>query len=112
MSIEVVRHSERDVAQPIRADEEMGRLLELIDGSSPGVPKDEPQVLPRRCEPTWFRALFLGIADDCSPLALGTVDLRASDAPTAMREAICMPWPSQAIGFRLLDLGRLGVGRP
>jgi hypothetical protein len=54
--------------------------------------------------------MFLGIADDTSPLTLGTVDLRASEASMAMREAILMPWPPQAIGFRLLDLRRIGGG--
>src|SRR5437764_11620030 len=51
-----------------------------------------------------FKAQFLGLADDCTPLNLGLAKLRASEASAAMCEAISMPWPPQAIGFRLLDV--------
>jgi hypothetical protein len=58
-----------------------------------------------------FRAQFLGLADDCSPMHLGVADLRASEASAAMREAIRMAWPPQAIGFRLLEVSAMRLGR-
>ena len=107
MGIEVLRGSE-SVAEPIQTDVEMARLSALIDGRPAAVSKDDTSLHTRRRQPTWFQALFLGLADDCSPLALETVDLLASEPSTAMREAITMPWPPQAIGFRLLDLRPIG----
>jgi hypothetical protein len=104
MAVEVLGGSESvAVAQPRQTAAEMSRFPTRIDGPPAAVSS-------RRVQTTWFQALFLGIADDTSPLTLGTVDLRASEASMAMREAILMPWPPQAIGFRLLDLRRIGGG--
>lgn len=50
-----------------------------------------------------FRAQFLGLANDCAPIIVGMANLGASEARGAMREAISMAWPPQAIGFRLLE---------
>jgi hypothetical protein len=61
---------------------------------------------PRAPLSSRFRAQFLGIADDLTPLNLGITELRASEASAAMWEAMRMAWPPQAIGFRLLDISR------
>jgi hypothetical protein len=58
-----------------------------------------PQARPS----TRFRAQFLGIGDDLKPFELGVTDLDAMEASAAMREAICMDWPPQAIGVRLVE---------
>jgi hypothetical protein len=110
MGIEIVRRSEFPaVAESVQADIDTAQPSVLIHSLSPVVWEDDPNP-PRGREPTWFRVQFLGLADDCSPQALGTVDLRAAEASTAMREAICMGWPPEAIGFRLLDLRRTAGG--
>jgi hypothetical protein len=62
-------------------------------------PIRNPQVRPS----SRFRAQFLGIAGDLTPIEVGVTDLNASEASEAMREAISMAWPPQAIGFRLLE---------
>jgi hypothetical protein len=57
-----------------------------------------------------FKAQFFGVADDLTPLNLGAADLRASEVSAAMWEAISMAWPTQATGFRLLDVSDLIAG--
>ncbi len=59
-----------------------------------------------------FRLQFLGLAADRSPSILKEVDLRASDASEAVREAARLDWPPRALGFRLIDReGREIFGR-
>src|SRR5437763_1110301 len=58
-----------------------------------------------------FKAQFLGLEDDGTPLNLGMAELRASEASAAMWEAISMPWPPQAIGFQLLDVSDPIIGK-
>jgi hypothetical protein len=58
-----------------------------------------------------FQVQFFGVAEDMTPLNLGVADLRASEAAAAMWEAIGMAWPTEAIGFRLLQVGGQGLDR-
>jgi len=50
-----------------------------------------------------FRLQFLGLAADRGASILKEVDLRASDASEAVREAARLDWPPRALGFRLID---------
>ncbi len=59
-----------------------------------------------------FRLQFLGLAADRGASILKEVDLRASDASEAVREAARLDWPPRALGFRLIDReGREIFGR-
>ena len=59
-----------------------------------------------------FRLQFLGLAADRGQSILKEVDLRASDASEAVREAARLDWPPRALGFRLIDReGREIIGR-
>jgi hypothetical protein len=50
-----------------------------------------------------FRLQFLGLAANRGASVLKEVDLRASDASEAVREAARLDWPPRALGFRLID---------
>jgi len=50
-----------------------------------------------------FRLQFLGLAANRGASILKEVDLRASDASEAIREAARLDWPPRALGFRLID---------
>jgi hypothetical protein len=50
-----------------------------------------------------FRIQFFGVPTGRRPTILGEVDLLASDALTAMRQAAHATWPPLAIGFCLID---------
>ena len=61
---------------------------------------------------TEFRLQFRFDPIDRGPIILKEVDLLASDAPGAIREAAHIAWPPRAIGFRLVDReGREVFGR-
>jgi hypothetical protein len=62
--------------------------------------------------PAQFRLQFLGAAPDNGPTVVGEVGVQATDVATAVRQAIHIPWPPLAIGFRLIDQeGREVFGR-
>lgn len=91
-------------------NEAMARLTALIRNPDARIPGNEQgRALEKRVR-TRFRAQFLGIGDDCAPLDVGIADLQASEPRAAMREAMSMAWPPQAIGFRLLDVDRQVAG--
>ena len=50
-----------------------------------------------------YRLQFLGAGTDRGLRVLQEVGVRASDVPGAIRQAIHIAWPPQAIGFRLFD---------
>ena len=59
-----------------------------------------------------FRLQFLGLAAERGASILKEVDLCASDASEAVREAARLDWPPRALGFRLIDWeGREIFGR-
>jgi len=59
-----------------------------------------------------FRIQFFGVPTNRAPTILGEVDLLASDAFTAIRQAAHAAWPPCAIGFCLIDReGRAVFGR-
>ena len=59
-----------------------------------------------------FRLQLLGLAAERGASILKEVDLRASDASEAVREAARLDWPPRALGFRLIDWeGRETFGR-
>jgi hypothetical protein len=89
------------------ADAVIAELSALISSPQAGSSIDErfPVVLGQQRR-IHFRAQFLGIGDRGSPVNALLADLRATEASTAMREAISMVWPPGAIGFRLIEVGR------
>ena len=92
-------------------DAVMAQLSALVGSSHAANPgNDQGRVAADRGRPR-FRAQFLGLANDRAPIIVGMANLRASEAWGAMREAITMAWPPQAIGFRLLDADRFSGGR-
>ena len=59
-----------------------------------------------------FRLQLLGLAAERGASILKEVDLRASDASEAVREAARLDWPPRALAFRLIDReGREILGR-
>ena len=90
----------------VKGHEAMAQLTAIIRNPETRIPVDQQGHAWKKRSRTRFRAQFLGMADDCAPLVVGMVDLRASEGWAAMREAISMAWPPQAIGFRLLDVDR------
>jgi hypothetical protein len=96
-----------------RGDEVIANLSVLI--RNPRAPSSVDvllHVVSDDCDQRRFKAQFLGIADDLTPLNLEVAELRASEVSAAMWEAICMAWPLRAIGFRLLDVRDQIVRRP
>ena len=52
---------------------------------------------------TRFRLQFLAVADDRTLQVVKENEVRARDAPQAIRQAVQIEWPPQAIGFKLID---------
>lgn len=62
--------------------------------------------------PAQFRLQFLATIPQIGPTILGEVGVRATDFATAVRQAIHVPWPPGATGFRVIDQeGREVFGR-
>jgi hypothetical protein len=87
-------------------DAVMAQLSALVGSPHAAGPVDEQGLVVCDRRKPRFRAQFLGLANDSAPIIVGMANLRASEARGAMREAITMVWPPQAIGFRLLDSDR------
>jgi hypothetical protein len=95
-----------------RGDEVISQLSALIRNPRAASSGDELcHVVSGDFELIRFKAQFIGVADDHTPLKLEVADLHASEASAAMWEAIGMAWPPQAIGFRLLDVRDPIIGR-
>ena len=50
-----------------------------------------------------FRLQFLAVADDRTLKVVKEHEVHASDVPGAIRQAVQIEWPPQAIGFKLID---------
>ena len=50
-----------------------------------------------------FRLQFLAVADDRTLMIVKEHVVHAPDAPGAIRQALQIEWPPQAIGFKLID---------
>jgi len=66
----------------------LGELIHVISGGS---------------APGEYRIQFLGAGTDRGLRVLEEVGVHATDVPRAIRQAIHIAWPPQAIGFRLFD---------
>jgi len=54
--------------------------------------------------PQRFRLQFVGVGADHGPAVVTETEIQASDASSAIREAVEALWPPRAIRLRLLDL--------
>jgi hypothetical protein len=54
--------------------------------------------------PQRFRLQFFGVGADLGPTVLAETEIVATDASSAIREAVEARWPPRAAGLRLLDL--------
>jgi hypothetical protein len=74
-----------------------------------------PATSERRTTP--YRLQFLALADDRTLKIVKEHEVHAPDAPGAIRQAVQIEWPAQAIGFKLIDqdghevFGRQNGGR-
>ncbi len=72
-------------------------------GSDPHELDELVRVIAGGAAPGQYRLLFLGAATAQGSRVLEEVGVHASDVPGAIRQAIRIAWPPQAIEFRLFD---------
>ncbi len=66
-------------------------------------PLDELVRLTSDGAPPKFRIQFLALARNRQPTVLDEVEVWTEDVSTAIREAMHIPWPPGAVGFRIVD---------
>ena len=81
---------ETSVARPRALLPEQGQIGEIGSAASSRAPAQ-------------FRLQFLAVASDRTLKVLKEHEVDARDAPQAIRQAVQIKWPPQAIGFKLID---------
>ncbi len=97
-----------DTATRMAADANMAASSEtLVSTPSATVtkidPLDELVRLTSEGAPPKFRVQFLALARNRQPTVLEEVEVWTEDVSTAIREAMHIPWPPGAVGFRIVD---------
>ena len=97
-----------DTATRMAADANLATSFQpFVSTPSATVPKidplDELVRLTSEAAPPSFRIQFLAVAPIRQPTVLEEVEVWTADISTAMREAAHIPWPTGAVGFRLVD---------